>query len=926
MKKTFLLLLLLPILCMAQEKGLNEYVQRLEAFGRTIPQEKVFVHMDNTCYFQGDTIWFTAYTRQTNTDKPSEVSGVLYVELLNHDGYLVERKLIEMNEGRGHGFFALNNVIQYSGFYELRAYTRWQLNWGEHEHKHYESAAYLFRDEQREREYYRDYDKLYSRVFPVYDKPQVPGDLTRDMTMRVLRREFKKDKEAVTPRLRFYPEGGRLVAGVPCRVAFEATMSDGEELEGTLSLGDIKAGTINRGRGLFTFVPQAGQTQEAVFSRKGEPSFSIRLPQVDQTGVAIKLNLVGDEWQVALHKTADLPAENLALNLMHEGRMMDWRKFTELVNDGKEFRYAVNDSLLLEAGVYQFTVFDTQGRVYADRLFFVRKASLEAPSLTVSGLKDRYARYEKVTLGVKGGVKDAPFSLAVRDTKGTDPIFDNGNIMTEMLLSSEIKGFVPNPGWFFEKDDQEHRQALDLLMMTQGWRRFRWRHMAVRGTWELTQPDEKQPILVGYVDYNPNRITPDKELTSALDGKGEGRLRDARHFYGYAEKKLTESMRIHAELFHDASESYAESEEHLVGNTFRLPIPKFYGESSLFLSVADTAKWVKKNGKERLHSWVQLADYGAMISSSTRRKLGIGEADYRAYITWPYPRFVQPFGFYQTHLLPRQDEDSISFPGELLADRSTLMRNVTVKARRRSRLKRFDSAYPVMMLDGYEVWNAIEDAGIPIVDYRTMRKELVYAFFNNYGAPEATDGKKEDRIEIGFPRRAFEAGKIPRDSIYHPKYLEAVRQEEDTSPGERWEVTGNPLADADPRITIDRYVIYSDYQPRLEGSARYRGADRPETRIIPFPFYGDTIRAVYRDRYYNLPGFAYPAEFYSPDYSRQTPPEPTDYRRTLYWNPDLRLDKNGEATVTFYNNSRQTTLSIEAEGQAADGTLLWGKW
>ena len=61
--------------------GMEELVQRLAAFGKTIPQEKVYVHMDNTCYFLGDTIWFTAYTRQTDTGKPSDVSGVLYVEL-----------------------------------------------------------------------------------------------------------------------------------------------------------------------------------------------------------------------------------------------------------------------------------------------------------------------------------------------------------------------------------------------------------------------------------------------------------------------------------------------------------------------------------------------------------------------------------------------------------------------------------------------------------------------------------------------------------------------------------------------------------------------------------------------------------------------------------------------------------------------------
>ena len=151
MKRFFSLLTLLLCLPIAAQlsdfqrrEALRPLVDRLAAFGRTIPQEKVYVHMDNTCYFQGDTIWFAAYTRQTSDDLPSRVSGVLYVELLNNDGYLVERKLIEMEEGRGNGFFALNNQIQYSGFYELRAYTRWQLNWGCFEHKHSKAASDVF--------------------------------------------------------------------------------------------------------------------------------------------------------------------------------------------------------------------------------------------------------------------------------------------------------------------------------------------------------------------------------------------------------------------------------------------------------------------------------------------------------------------------------------------------------------------------------------------------------------------------------------------------------------------------------------------------------------------------------------------------------------------------------------------------------------
>ena len=363
-------------------------MNRLTAFGKTIPQEKVYVHMDNTCYFQGDTIWFTAYTRQTNTDKPSDVSGVLYVELLNNDGYLVERKLIEMKEGRGSGFFDLNNLIQYSGFYELRAYTRWQLNWGEYEHKHPYSFSFMFRDKESEREYFRDYDKLYSRVFPVYDKPLAPGDYTRDMTLRVMRREFKNDPDKCKLQLSLFPEGGNLVAGVENRVAFEAAMSDGEQVEGILFIGNEQVKTINRGRGSFTFIPEKGIEREVTFTTVDGEKVSAMLPKPEEKGVSIKVVQEGDGIIIETN-LAGLNADSLALTIMHEGKVEEFHTLSE----GQNVKIGG-----LTSGVHQVTIFDTQGRVFADRLFFVTKREMAEPTLIVSGIKEKYDPYEKVEM------------------------------------------------------------------------------------------------------------------------------------------------------------------------------------------------------------------------------------------------------------------------------------------------------------------------------------------------------------------------------------------------------------------------------------------------------------------------------------------------------------------------------------------------
>ena len=133
----------------------------------------------------------------------------------------------------------------------------------------------------------------------------------------------------------------------------------------------------------------------------------------------------------------------------------------------------------LPTGVNQITVFNGEGRIYADRLFFVNHHDYDQPLITVEGIKQEYAPFEPIELRMKLlRYHDADVSLAVRDHATDETTYDNGTMLTEMLLASEIKGLVENPGWYFEADDSLHRHALDLLMMVQGWRRHDWRMMA----------------------------------------------------------------------------------------------------------------------------------------------------------------------------------------------------------------------------------------------------------------------------------------------------------------------------------------------------------------------------------------------------------------------------------------------------------------
>ena len=934
----FLLLCLFSFMGMAQEpvdSGLTRLAERARIFGERIPQEKVFVQMDNTCYFLGDTIWFSAFTRRTNSGRPSKISRVLYAELWNHDGFLVERKLVEMRNGRGSGFFALPDTL-YSGYFELRAYTRWQLNWGQTEHHHNKYSELWFYNKAMAKDFFRDYEKLYSRVFPVYDKPNVEGEYNRDMTLRPLRRYFKNDPEPPKLLLSLFPEGGNMVAGMPCSVVFEAALEDGEYCEGSLSLtlsqgeGTIVAQTENRGRGSFTFTPEEGKSYEVVFTSTDGKTAKQKIKDLEKEGVSLQVSQQGDEWVLDIHTNLDKP---LGMTIMHEGVTS---RFAQIKNEIIKIK---NEEL--KSGINQVTIFDEEGRVWADRLFFVTKPELTKPTISISGLKAEYQPFEEIdltlTLSKGEGIHPLPmgerdgergFSLAVRDAVRQDNTFDSGNIMTEMLLASEIKGFVPQPEWFFEKDDEEHRRALDLLMMTQGWRRFAWREMALPGAWEITHPAEQSQIVTGTVNKYDISLTDNSleaesyiERLNLVEFRNENSTQAEKNFQFNRDKfnlhdKLKKEVLVHAEIIKpDApknSQSTMTTELTTEQGTFKLELPNFYGDCLLFVTAKDTTLWDAKTRKLwlkkfREHNWIQMEDdeYERVRE----------DAEFYVQLQFPHPRWVKPYTYYQTNIaLPRDTNDDY----RLTTDNTHMLDEVTIRSRRNG-LRRIDLSKPVYVVDAYEAGNLAMDAGL-LTDLYALKE------------PPHIDNQKPDLSAMGHGNTGEIALAIINNYIgdmnMERRYKTTIYWDSIRVAGDG--VTNYPLLDNSEQRRysrleyIDKVYLYTDYSPREEGSERYSQDDQPSVDISLHKYPDNSRRVTYRDRRYILHGFAYQEDFYHPDYKRNPPKAgQKDHRRTLYWNPDLKLDENGEAHVTLFNNSRRTQIKVEANGMTSEGGFLY---
>lgn len=174
----------------------EQYMNQAQTFADNYPREKAYLHFDNTSYYVGDTIWFKAYVTLAEKQVFSSISRPLYVELVDQAGHVTDKQIIKLSQGEGNGQFVLPQSML-SGYYEVRAYTRWML---------------AFSDPQ-----------YFSRTFPVYQLSH-SDQLERSISTYELSPSMEKRPEETREKLslRFFPEGGQLVEGITSQVAFKA--------------------------------------------------------------------------------------------------------------------------------------------------------------------------------------------------------------------------------------------------------------------------------------------------------------------------------------------------------------------------------------------------------------------------------------------------------------------------------------------------------------------------------------------------------------------------------------------------------------------------------------------------------------------------------------------------------------------------------
>ena len=859
------------------------YAEHVHRFNTLYPQEKVYLHMDNRSYYVGDTIWFKAYVMNATTLHPTQMSGVLYVELLNEKGVEMERKKMRLENGMCHGDFILKEDYR-TGYYEIRAYTRYMLNWG-NEPKSWTIEAEklsfknndIFSEEISDQDLVADMNHcMFTRVFPVYMKPKKPGEYKTEMewyplhtalaSPKVTEEEFMDD----SLRISFYPEGGSLVEKLTSVIAFEVRDELGgkREISGWITEGRggeemARFSTTGRGRGTFKMTPQSGKTHFAHVEYKGR-RYRYELPPIKRQGAVVHVcPPVGSEgeasFNVALSKAYSQCL--LAWTLQCRGELIDIDTLT--LSSDTQCRIMIGKESM-RPGVNQLTLFTPEGEVLAERLFFV--APKHSPQLLIEGLPDSVKPYDAVTLDMQlrsssSWYCQGHFSIAVTDAEGRgENTHDTRDIRSELLLASDLKGFIENvDSYFAHASDSAMAADIDRLMLVQGWRRYEWKDMS---TGEVFAP----------------RYLPEQGLE--VEGYVVSDIVKQEHFAQADKYRRIPGVRVKIDLRTNGMHHKAECLTDSLGR-FHFDIDKYIlGNASLIIRLKEEKE---PTGLKRVVRRVVAPPLAFSVPVLDRA----------------FSPSTTPYSYYQTH--SPEEHALMRYEEELMPSYELLLDEVTVKKRQKGKHE-INFENPDMVISYYKEWNNIIDRGIPLANYYGD-----YLLWNFESGIDPSNAANEMMLHYSLGRVKLWGRMEQRDSLtgksvaflaryYMPKYIKVYSNL----------LTRNMLPLETDAQTAFRDYYYLDVES-------YCSKESP--RRAPYMLHNGT-----RMTYYN--GYSQVREFYSPDYSECALPDTADYRRTLHWEPDVWTDHRGRASVTFYNNSQTTKFHIRAEGITRYGEFI----
>ena len=406
-----------------------------ENYNKNNYQEKVFLHIDKSVYATGEVLWFKAYMTNANSNQLSSLSKICYVEILGADKKPLLQGKIDIDSGKGNGSFQLPATIR-TGNYLIRAYTNWMKNF--------------------------DPQFYFEQSISIINPNKKP--------------ESNKADSALSEYIQFFPEGGNLVYGLNNTIAYKITDAYGKGLQAKGFIVTEKNDTVARfetehfGMGTFSFSPAKGNKYRAIVELNNK-IITKDLPEIYSNGWVLHLTDEGNTLSVNMACTIE--TEHNVFLFVQTGNKMKIAKMQSL-NSGNAV-FTINKSELGE-GISQLTIFNEEKQPVCERLYFKKPTGVL--QIKLDNIQPQYQSRNKVDINISanestGTIVNADMSVAVYLIDSLQTL-QKTNILNYLWLTSDLKGAIESPDYYFENSGAAVDKATDNLMLTQGWHRFKW--------------------------------------------------------------------------------------------------------------------------------------------------------------------------------------------------------------------------------------------------------------------------------------------------------------------------------------------------------------------------------------------------------------------------------------------------------------------
>lgn len=526
--------------------------------------ENAYIELDRPDYLAGDTIWFSAFILDNLNIDSTSTSKILYVDLINAENKLEKHMKLFIRNGRASGDFILNRELE-NGIFRIRAYTKWMRNLqgeflfeknvpvyqstvknlftvnpvinrcpeGDSVNLYFQSllpSGYNKLEKQLDvfaklndslsvkKKFNFKYDFYGSMGFFVPASLSCPSI---DLKLTLSDTSFISEQRVSIPlkpgiNIRFFPESGKMVAGINTVIAYKAVDNEGNPSEFDASIVDENQKIVmlltgdKSGIGKFDFTPQSGKTYSAIVTLSGN-KYVFNLPVTEPTGYILTFN-----------------SDSSAIFI----------KNNQVKNNSKHYllasiRGAVCTSIETELnphpikiplpfksypkGIVQITLFDSLFHPLAERLVFNNKQEKKM-LIHIEPDKNDYQQREKVSLTVfitdaAGNPVQASLAITVVDASKTDSLKLLSNIESYLFLGSELKGVTDYSLINLADTTPSGVQNIDLIMLTQGWRNYLWNSIRYNNSLQNFYPVEKGFYIDGRItNYNTKRPVNDYKI------------------------------------------------------------------------------------------------------------------------------------------------------------------------------------------------------------------------------------------------------------------------------------------------------------------------------------------------------------------------------------------------------------------------------